>query len=281
MKNFIVAIIAQLITLSILAQAWTDLSDIPEKLAFPVVVVLNNNIHVIGGGAPVGATGLHLRYKIGVDTWDTLTPVPFLAQQPGGAVVNGKIHYFGGGFPNSGTPLNDHYVYDPGSNSWDTASIIPINRVIHEAVTLKDSIYVMGGQPDKLRFELYSTSTNSWKSLNNLPDQDFWYGSIVTVNDTIYRFGGGGFLSPSKKAQRYNVSTDSWNNLPDMPEELHALAGAAIGDSIYLVGGYNTGNVKDKVWIYDIKTQIYHQGFPVPKARNYHAVVSLEVAFIH
>ncbi|MEQ9062798.1 MAG: T9SS type A sorting domain-containing protein [Vicingaceae bacterium] len=275
MKNISTLFIIQLAVLTSMAQAWTDLTDVPAKLTFPVCVVLNGNIHLIGGGAVGGATDLHLRYTVATDTWDTLAPVPYLAQQPGGAATSGKIYYFGGGFPNSGTPLNAHFVYDPLTDSWDTAAGLPANRVIHEAMAIKDSIYVMGGQPDKLRFELYNTSADSWSSLNNLPDQHFWYGAFANLNDTIYRFGGGGFLSAQQTAQRYNVQSDAWVNLPQLPEDLHAPAAAAIGDSIYIVGGYNSFGESDRVWIYDVKAQTYQAGFNLPEVRNYHSLVSV------
>src|SRR5262245_3349279 len=112
------------------SQSWDPLATIPVGLAFPVVVELNGEIHVIGGGSPSGATDIHLRYKPATNTWDTLAPVPYLAQQPAGAVLNGKIHYFGGGYPNSGTPLSSHYVYDLSLNSWSAAASLPIPRVI-------------------------------------------------------------------------------------------------------------------------------------------------------
>lgn len=276
MKRFIPFLMFQMTFHILFAQAWTDMADIPVKLTFPVVAVVGTDIHVMGGGGDAGATDIHLRYKTSTNTWDTLAPVPYLAQQPGGDAVNGKIHYLGGGFPNSGTPLKKHFMYDVLSDNWDTAADIPANRVIHEVIAIQDSLYVMGGQPDKLRFERYDPSTDTWKSLNNLPDQDFWYGTVVNVNDTIYRFGGGGYLSPSDKAMRYNSESDVWVNLPVMPEELHALAGAAIGDSIYLVGGYTSlGLVSDAVWIYDVHNQSYAQGFSLPAGRNYHEVVSV------
>ena len=84
------------------------MADVPADLAFPVVVELQGNIHVLGGGGGSGASDLHLRYLPVTDTWDTLASVPYLAQQPCGAVLNGKIHFCAGGYPNTGTPLDEH-----------------------------------------------------------------------------------------------------------------------------------------------------------------------------
>lgn len=143
------------------SQYWDTLTDIPEGLAFPVVVALEGHIHIIGGGATGGATDLHLVYDPATDNWDTLTPVPYLAQQPAGAVLNGKIHYFGGGYPNSGTPLDDHYAYDPATDTWDSAAFLPIPRVIMKAATIDGKLYALSGQPQKNRMDRYDPVTDT------------------------------------------------------------------------------------------------------------------------
>ena len=75
------------------AQGWEPMADLPVDLTFPVVVALNGDIHVMGGGGPTGASNVHMRYTPATDSWDYRANVPYLAQQPCGAVVNGKIHY--------------------------------------------------------------------------------------------------------------------------------------------------------------------------------------------
>lgn len=262
-----------LISVSGYAQSWTQLKSMPVKLTFPVVDVLDGDIHVVGGGGATGATDLHLRYTVATNTWDTLEPVPYLAQQPGGCVVNGKLHYFGGGYPNSGTRLDDHYSYDPSTDKWTKEASLPIPRVIHKTAVLGDSIYVMSGQPDKLRVDLYSSKTKSWRKLSDLPDNDFWYSGITTTNGIIYRFGGGGSGSPTLNANVYNAKTDSWSDITSLPEKRHAPDAVVLGDSIYIGGGYLGGLYKSGVWIYNISKNSYSRGpwFNEPKA--YHNMV--------
>ncbi len=257
------------------AQSWETLANIPVNLTFPVVVSLNGNIHVMGGGGPGGATDLHLRYKPGSNTWDTMAPVPYKAQQPGGAVVKGKIHYFGGGFPNSGTRLASHYVYDPDSNLWHVAASVPIAVAIHKAASMDNKLFSLAGQPDKEAFNTYLPDSNKWVANNPLPDEDFWYGAIVTANNELYRFGGGGYLSPTNAAHKYNKTTDTWESLPDFPEANHSLAGASIGDSIFLTGGYVNLHESNRSWVYHIKTKTYQEVTWLPIARNYLSMVSI------
>lgn len=257
-------------------QSWDAMADVPVGLTFPVVVELNGEIHVIGGGAAAGATDIHLRYKPATNSWDTLAPVPYLAQQPSGAVVAGKIHYFGGGFPNSGTPLNKHYMYDPVSNTWDSAAFLSQPRVIMEAATLNGKIYAMSGQPDKTLMEEYDPTLDSWTTKNPLPDQNFWYSSIQVVNGEMYRFGGGGYISPVDYVSKYNSSTDSWSNIATLPIPIHALAGAPHNHYAVLAGGYHSFSDIDSVWLYDVNTQIFYPGFSLPEARAYHDMVTID-----
>lgn len=258
-----------------LAQSWTKLNSVPARLTFPVVDVIDGRIHVVGGGGVNGATDLHLRYTPATDTWDTLKPVPYLAQQPGGGTINGKLHYFGGGYPNSGTRLNDHYVFDVTSNTWTKLADVPIPRVIHKTAVLGDSMYVLSGQPDKKRVDVYNAKTKTWTKYKDLPDNNFWYSGITTYQDKIYRFGGGGSISATTSAHVYTPGSDAWSSLQALPNALHAPDAEALGDSIFICGGYNNGRYLQKVWIYDIAKDTYYDGPWLNAKRSYHSMVRI------
>jgi len=255
------------------AQSWTKLNSVPARLTFPVVDVIDGNIHVVGGGGVNGATDLHLRYTPSTDKWDTLKPVPYLAQQPGGGTINGKLHYFGGGYPNSGTRLDKHYVYDPSKDDWTKLPNVPIPRVIHKTAVLGDSIYVLSGQPDKKRVDVYNAVNNSWNQYNDLPDNNFWYAGITTHNNTIYRFGGGGSIAATDAAHKYDASKDAWSSLNTLPKTIHAPDAETLGDSIFITGGYTSGRYLSGVWIYDIAKNTYSQGPFLNTERSYHNMV--------
>ena len=257
------------------SQSWQTMTPMPVGLTFPVVVALNGEIHVIGGGGTSGATDLHLRYTPATNLWDTLAPVPYLAQQPAGAVLYGKIHYFGGGFPNSGTPLDSHYEYDPGTNVWTAKANLTIPRVIMEAAVLNGKLYAIGGQPDKTLFQEYDTVSNSWTTKNALPDQNFWYSTVNVVNGEMFRFGGGGYTSPVNYVSKYNSSSDSWTNISSLPQSLHALAGTAQGNYVFVSGGYHSGSKKD-VLRFNVNTLDFDTVNFLPSARDYHDMVTID-----
>ncbi len=256
-------------------QSWVAMANIPVTLTFPVVVSLSGEIHMIGGGAASGATDIHIRYTPVTNTWDTLAPVPYLAQQPAGAVLNGKIHYFGGGYPNSGTPLDKHFVFDPTSNTWDSAAFLPQPRVIMEAAALNGKLYAIGGQPDKTLFQEYDPASDTWTTKNPLPDQNFWYSTIAINNGEMYRFGGGGYVSPVDFIHQYNAVNDSWNLIGAIPATVHAIAGASINNQVILSGGYHSVSL-DSTWLFNVSNQNIISGAQLPVARSYHEMVTID-----
>ena len=258
------------------AQQWDTLAPVPEALTFPVASVLNGKIHLIGGGGSSGASNAHYRYDPATNTWTTLAPLPYLAQQPAGASANGKIHHFGGGYPNSGTPLKDHYVYDPAGNSWSLGTDLTAPRAIHSGIGLNGLLYSLGGQGMSKLLQVLDTTTNTWVTKGDLPDNSFWYGAHVVSGGKIYRFGGGGYTAPVKFAHMYNPATDTWTTIPNLPNAVHAIKGAAIGNKIILAGGYYNFAETDEVLIYDTDSKQYSYTSPMPRGRNYHNMVAID-----
>ena len=258
------------------AQQWDTLAPIPEELTFPVAAVIDGKIYLMGGGGTGGATDHNWMYDPATDTWESRAPIPYRAQQPAGAAVNGKIHYFGGGFPNSGTPLDDHYVYDPVADDWAEAKQLTSPRAIHYGVGLDTLLYSLAGQGKANVFQVYSPEADIWVTRANLPDNGFWYGAHVGTNGKIYRFGGGGYTAPNKLAHVYDPAGNNWSPIKNLPYATHAIKGAAIGNKIFLAGGYHDFLERDEVYVYDIETDIYTTTTPMPLGRNYHSMVAID-----
>ncbi len=230
----------------------------------------------MGGGGTVGATAKHYQYDPLTNVWITKADVPYKAQQPAGTANGNKIHFFGGGFPTSGAPVKNHYGYDALLDSWSKAADLTQARAIHYGVALNGLVYTLAGQGVADWCEVYDESTNNWIRKNNLPDTKFWYGAHIATHGSIFRFCGGGYTSPVNTANRYDPISDSWTTLPSVPIPIHGIDGAAIGDKIYLVGGYHDFADSDEVWIYDINTKTYSKGVALPVGRTYHNIVTID-----
>lgn len=282
--GLLIAVLFLADTSSLQAQTWETLPNIPKELAFPVVTVLKGKIHVFGGGdaKTSSATNQHFCYDPQTNKWKTLGFLPFQAQQPAGAANAGKIHFFGGGYPKSGQPLNSHYIYDADSDVWNEAAELVPPRAIHYAVSLNDTLYSLAGQSNganqnvEYLCQTYAGSTNTWATKSKLPDRNFWYGAHVAADGKMYRFGGGGYAAPVATANVYDPTTDTWSSLPGYPTPIHGVSGAAIGDKIFLGGGYTAGSVTTAMWMYDTKAQTYTAATPLPTGRSYHFMVAVD-----
>jgi hypothetical protein len=264
------------INFSAFSQKWDTLATIPADFTFPGVVVLNGQIHIMGGGGSNGATKLHYAYDPTSDTWSQKADLPYVAQQPAAAAANGKIHFFGGGFPNSGSPVDDHVVYDPASDTWTIAADLTQPRAIHYGVSFNDEVYSLAGQGMATLFQVYDEANDQWIDKANLPDNQFWYGAHVATEENIYRFCGGGYTAPRSAVHRYNPDLDSWTKLADFPLAVHGLSGAAIGSSIVLGGGYANFGELDEMYMYHTETFQYENLPPMPIGRVYHKIVAID-----
>ncbi|MEZ5059869.1 MAG: T9SS type A sorting domain-containing protein [Saprospiraceae bacterium] len=258
------------------SQKWDTLATIPADFTFPGVVVLNGQIHIMGGGGSNGATALHYAYDPTADTWTQKADLPYVAQQPAAAAANGKIHFFGGGFPNSGSPVDDHVVYDPLTDSWSAAAKLSQARAIHYGVSLNDQVYSLAGQGVATLFQVYDETNNQWLNKANLPDDQFWYGAHVSTEGKIYRFCGGGYTAPRSAVHRYDSDSDSWTKLADFPLAVHGLSGATIGSIIILGGGYANFAELEEMYIYNTETFNYEAITPMPIGRVYHKIVAID-----
>jgi N-acetylneuraminic acid mutarotase len=98
--------------------------------------------------------------------------------------------------------------------------------------------------------------------------------AVVATPTGIYAFAGSGVGSrPVMEAERFDGT--SWVRETTIPEGLNAPAAAAIGDRIYLIGGFSgVSNLPtDHVRIYGTRTKQWTDAAPLPAARGGHAAV--------
>ena len=164
----------------------------------------------------------------------------------------GKIYGFGGGGPDFKS-LNSVIIYDPIDNSWATGTDMPTLRSGAIAVTVRDSIYIIGGgfkQPNgTFKFlrttEIYHPDTDSWeKGPDMLMPHDYPAGAIF--GDHIYILGGhhpDSTLSGPKTdpgfdfCERLNLKTGQWEEIARLPTPRFALEAVVIDGMILTMGG--------------------------------------------
>jgi hypothetical protein len=131
-------------------------------------------------------------------------------------------------------------------------------------VTAKgESILVIGGQNTKT-CEIYSTNTNKWKNLPDLPEYRFKASAITDdATETVYLFGGYNLDTKVNccSVLRLNLKTNyTWDTvIVKSGSELltkHSSGIVKLGNTIYLFGGVNnTNRTTDEIIEYDINSR--------------------------
>jgi N-acetylneuraminic acid mutarotase len=102
--------------------------------------------------------------------------------------------------------------------------------------------------------------------------------AVVATNDAIYAIGGTGAGGvPVMRVERFDGN--EWRDETTLPGEgLNAPAAVAIGNRIYVIGGFKTvTNVPtSEVLVYDVGTHAWTTAAPLPAPRGGHAAAILD-----
>jgi N-acetylneuraminic acid mutarotase len=130
---------------------------------------------------------------------------------------------------------------------WSTIQAMPTPRAELAAVAGSDgSIYAIGGQTSGSAtgvVEVYDPALDSWSTRAPMPTPRYGLAAVVGSDGTIYAIGGNytsvNDAGPSVVVEAYTPATNTWRSLPALPVGRSDVAAAAIGDTIYAIGGFD------------------------------------------
>ncbi len=260
------------------AGPWEELASLPSGGAWPAVAVVDGEIHVIPSNAAA-----HYVYDVEGDGWAAVAEAPAAAHYHAAEALGGKLYLMGGGSPTAIDSLDSNRVYDPGIDEWGDLAPMPTARGYLVARELGGEIYAIGGprvsgESYHVTMEAYDPGSDSWRSAPDLPPDTSWalYSAVVVVDGRLYKLAGGIANGPEDGAQVFDPGTGQWTVLTATPRANHGLAGAAIGRTIYLTGGYYDWGYSTEVVLYDIDSDTYTDGPALPAERAYSSMVSLD-----
>lgn len=170
---------------------WTMAKPMPNPRGGHAAVVLDEKIHLIGGGNSVSTIADHLEYDPTTDSWRELAPLPRSEGSPAAVVVDGRIYAIGG--RSGSSDFGDVYIYDPITDIWSTGpSIEP--RGTAGAVVYCGGVYLFGGESqsqrknldDVLRLDL---DRDIWETVTAMPEARNFARAVVFM-DSVYVVGG-------------------------------------------------------------------------------------------
>ena len=166
----------------VLDNTWTELPDLPSSRAAGSMVLLNDELHFLGGSGsdPDRALTSHFVLDLGNPSngWSTAASMPGGRKRFGAAVADGQIFVMGGhtGEGDGRKLRSDVWAWDPDGDSWSTKASLPKSRSHMPQSVLADpwgGILVVGGKTNSASASKdvvrYDPDHNKWLTLRSLP----------------------------------------------------------------------------------------------------------------
>lgn len=125
-------------------------------------------------------------------------------------------------------------------------------------------------------FWAFSRQTADWRPVAPSPLPRF-EGPAAVVDGRLFTFSGFFEVTPdhilhaTQQVHAYDPSLDRWQRVADMPIAVTHLNAAVDGKFIWFAGGFlgdNPGPAVRSVWKYDVASDSWSEGPPLPEARG-------------
>ena len=184
-------------------KTWSKAAPLPEPRGGHAAVVLEDRIHVLGGGNSKSTIADHDVFDPAKNAWTTLAPLPRAEGSPAAVALGGKLYAIGG---RSGpTDFGAVDIYDAATNKWSRGpSIDP--RGTAGAAAYCDAIYVFGGESQARRQSLGEVlrlkRNGAWEVVSSMPTPRNFARAVV-LGDAVYVVGG----SPAPEASHASIGS--------------------------------------------------------------------------
>ena len=184
-----------------------SVSTLPYDFLVGSAVVLNGEIHILGGN--YNMTYMKYHYKYNGSSWKRVSTLPYNFYGGSAVVLNGEIHILGGGEPSC---QKNHYKYN--GSSWKSVSTLPYNFDGGSAVVLNGEIHILGGIDHETSHYKHNGSWNSVYALL----YGFHGSSAVVLDNDIHILGGTGH-----ETSHYIVKNDSRHIATMLPKGIRIM----------------------------------------------------------
>ncbi|GMH41338.1 hypothetical protein BSKO_09248 [Bryopsis sp. KO-2023] len=151
-------------------------------------------------------------------------------------------------------------TYDPGSCRWTPRALLPSGKFVCGDITsLREFIFLVGGNPEVNTGHVYNTLTGSWGLMAPLSNAEANLGvGCTTCDGRVYAVGGGAPKNELSTVEVYDPNTDRWFNAPKMSHRRFAVGVASEFSVIYACGGYDGERYLESVEMLDTREGKWH-----------------------
>ncbi|MHA2057761.1 MAG: Kelch repeat-containing protein [Candidatus Thorarchaeota archaeon] len=242
---------------------------------------------ILFGGEDNLDTGWQLNdtwlFDVDTNSWTEVFPTTAPSERRGHILAfdseSDRVIFFGGhqGF---GSPIDDTWVYNPGTNVWTemSPSIAPPARFAHKMAydSESDRVILFGGAIDSLSFFsdtwAYDFNSDTWENLTTIGSpsaRGVHSMAYDSESDRVVLFGGSTLLSSYNDTWSFNYNTLTWQEMnPSESPSKRTRHGSAYdweSDKVIIYGGIRggfesriqVGATQGKTWAYDVNTNTW------------------------
>ncbi len=274
-------LLASLYGYNIAGNSWATLANLPSPNNVPAAAVFSGQLWIYGGGNPFltsiaaaelpaapDTTATCSAYDPGANSWSTCPSLNVARAFASGTSVR-NIPVAVGGYTGSSTTASVEANWSAPAQGWTDVAPLPRDVYGSPTTATEGRVYSGGGYSFTAggmvqNFQSWNPDTNVWTPLAPLPDLLNLEGSLVYGhNGKIYLFGGEDAVAStvSSATRIYTIATNTWSSGASMPDVRAFMGAGYYNGSIYLAGGYSTGNVTDaqtQLWRYDIASNTFN-----------------------
>jgi N-acetylneuraminic acid mutarotase len=233
---------------------WMELSRLPSPRHHPVLATAAGRVMAFGGyGQGAGPwTAMRQVFFFRNQAWFLGGLMPKAQSETVALTLGERVHLIGGRAPKgeANAQWQDqgdialHQVFDPATERWQEAAPAPTARNSAAGAVIGGLAYVVGGRTvaggNLAALERYDPKADMWETLRPMPQASGGLAA-ATVGGRLYAFGGEWFEPGGGGVYRetfvYDPKTDQWEASVPMRTPRHGLAAAAVGGTIYAIGG--------------------------------------------
>ena len=222
---------------------WQSMAQMPTPRGRFAQVEWQGLLYVFGGLSDSGWSDRVEMYDPLQDRWTRRQAKPIAVANVDAAVAEGRV-FIPGGLDSQNAVRDTLAVYDPHTDTWDTAAPLPHPLCAYAIAAVEHGFYLFGGwdgesYQDSLYF--YDARDDRWQSEGRLTGAR-GFAAAATVGDRVYLIGGtdGGQeldLCESYDPRLAESGQDPWHQLTPMHTGRSGHGVAVLQGDLYVVGG--------------------------------------------
>ena len=254
--------------------SWTTLTSMTSARYQAAAEAINGVLYVAGGNAGSGDTPTLQAYTAASGTWQQRASMPGGRYDGYGAgVISGELYVAGGWTTSPGLPNSNLFIYSPTSNTWRSATSMPILSGCGGSGVIANKLYVTtacNGFSGYFSFlHVYDPATSIWTALASSAHA---HGdpAVGVIGGKLYVAGGTNEASVTDKTlEVYDPGTNSWTTRASMAIARVGASGAVVNGKLYVIGGQIGVGLTNSVEVYDPVANTWTTVAAMPTSRSF------------